>query len=92
MDLFYFLFTVQPITLLMSCNRTPLQPTDQITIPLYYRSELLGCVVKPKLLITEYVKILKLNDMTFSVGSTCGKSKLGYYCKLLKKVLCKDEG
>jgi len=53
MDLFYFRFTVQPITLLMSCNRTPLHPMDQVTILACYRYENLGCVVNPKLHITE---------------------------------------
>lgn len=62
---FYFRFTVQ----LMPCNRTPLQHTDVI-IPAYYRCGLLGCVVKSKLHITEYLKILKVNYVTFSAGST----------------------
>jgi hypothetical protein len=43
---------------------------DQVSIPAYYRCELFGCVVKAKLHITEYLKILKLNDVIFSAGST----------------------
>jgi hypothetical protein len=43
---------------------------DQATIPAYFRGELLCCIVKPKLHITEYLKTLKLNDVTFSAGST----------------------
>jgi hypothetical protein len=70
MNLFYFRFTLQPITLLMSSNRTPLQPMDQVTFPAYYRCKLLGWVVKAKLHISEYLRMLKLNDVIFSAGST----------------------
>lgn len=93
MDSFYFRFTVQLITLLMSCNRTPLHPIYQVIIPAYYRCELLGCVVKPKLHITVYLKILKSNDVTFSAGSIWENLNSATTANCWKKkVLWKDEG
>jgi hypothetical protein len=43
---------------------------DQVIIGTYYRYEILRVVVKPEMHVTDYLRILTVNDVTFSAGST----------------------